>query len=158
MITEGGRKPVGRPSGPNLPPLSSDAAGSTSDIQFPSTCTDEANHRPPSPLPSPQAGRVDLRRGRATPQISTRCSVVSSITSQIPLLRRQLPLLFNTYRDRVGDRSAIAPISFPGPPFGQIQIAAYSRSALSVLLPQIWIDIPPRGDRLFTISTALTLG
>jgi hypothetical protein len=123
MTTRGGWKSVGRPSGPNSPPISSGAVESISDMQSPSTCTDEANHRPPCPLPSPQASRVDLRQGRATPRIPTRCSMVSLITSQIPLLRRRLPFLFNAYRDRVCDHlGAIAPINFPC--FGQIQIAA----------------------------------
>ena len=44
-------------------------------------------------------------------------------TTRIPLLRRWLPSLFNTYRDWVRDQlSAIDPINFPR--FGQNQIAA----------------------------------
>jgi len=161
-------------------------------------------------------------------------------TTRIPLLRRWLPSLFNTYRDQVCDYlSAIDPINFPR--FGQNQIAAsdtfvhmcrfegdrplvslkftcgvgshqpqtkehgvafillvhnvspaehgftkkptfqlwlssyshkirakppqcqschtpsYHSSLLVVPPPWIWIDIPPGGDQLFTMPTALTL-
>jgi hypothetical protein len=45
------------------------------------------------------------------------------------------------------------------PPQCRLCDTPYFHSALSVIpLPWIWIDIPPRCDQLFTISTALTLG